>query len=106
MAKINFKTYLEGIKNDIKIAVDDIFAVLEKISDDVELLKVKASKPDKHAAALLLDYLDWEEGKSKKNLEKICGEEIAEYMRWVDYYCEKEGTTREQALDAVIKGEI
>jgi len=55
---------------------------------------------------LLLDYLGWEEGKSKQNLEKLCGEEIKEYLSWLDYYCKKEGTTPEHALQAVIDGEV
>ena len=89
MTKIDSKTYLEGIKNDIKIAVNDVFAILEKIDSDVEHLKVKTSKPDKHAAKLLLQYLGWEEGKSKQNLEKLCKKEIEQYLRWLDYYCKK-----------------
>lgn len=106
MSENNFKTLLNGTRNDLKIAVDDLFNIIEIMHEDIELLKVKTSKPDKHAAALLLDYLGWEDGKPKQNLEKLCGEEITEYMKWLEYYCKKEGTTREQALKAVIDGEI
>ncbi len=106
MQENKLKTLLNGIRNDLKIAVDDLFNAIEIVYEDVEHLKVKTSRPDKHAAALLLDYLSWEEGKSKQNLEKICGEEIKEYMKWLDYYCEKEGTTKEQALKDIINGEI
>jgi len=104
MNEIDFKTYIEGIKNDVKIAVDDIFAVLEKLGSDVEHLKVKTFKPDKLAASLLLDYLGWEESQSKQNLEKICGEEIRQYLKWLEYYCQKEGMTKEQALREIIEG--
>lgn len=90
----------------MKIAIDDAFCVLENITDDVELLKVITSKPDKQAAALLLDYLGWEEGQSKQNLEKLCAKEIKEYMSWLEYYCRKSGTTMEQALKEIINGEI
>lgn len=106
MKKLSFKDFAESVKNDVKIAVDDVFAILEKMSDDVELLKVKTAKPDKHSATLLLDYLGWEEGKPKANLEKICGEELEMYMKWLDYYCKKDGTIREQVLKEIINGEI
>ncbi|OGI04547.1 MAG: hypothetical protein A2Y25_10090 [Candidatus Melainabacteria bacterium GWF2_37_15] len=91
MTEKNFKTFLSGVRNDLKIAVDDLFNAIEIVYEDVEHLKVKMSKPDKLAASLLLDYLGWEEGQSKQNLEKICGEEIRQYMKWLEYYCQKEG---------------
>ncbi len=106
MSENKVNTLLKGTRNDFKIAIDDLFNVIEIMHDDVELLKVKTSKPDKHAAALLLDYLGWEDGTPKQNLEKLCGEEIADYMKWLEYYCKKEGTTREQALKAIIDGEF
>lgn len=100
----NLKTLLSGARNDLKIVVDDLFNAIEIISEDVELLKVKTSKPDKHEAALLLDYLCWDESKPKQNLEKLCGEEIEEYLKWLEYYCKKYGTTKEQALKEIIEG--
>ncbi len=104
MTEINFNTYIEGVKNDVKIAVDDVFAVLEKIGTDVESIKVKTSKPDKLAASLLLDYLGWDKGKSRQNLEKLCGKEIEQYLKWLEYHCKKEGLTHEQALREIIEG--
>lgn len=106
MSENNFKTLLNGTRNDLKIIIDDFFNVIDIMHEDIEMIKVKISKPDKHSAALLLDYLGWEEGKSKQNLEKLCGEEIKEYLSWLDYYCKKEGTIREQLLKAVINEEI
>lgn len=106
MNEINYKDCIRGIKNDFKIAIDDAFCVLETITDDLEHLKVITSKPDKNVATLLLDYLGWEEGNSKQNLEKLCEEEIKQYFRWLEYYCEKHGTTKEQALNEIINGEI
>ena len=76
------------------------------MGDDIELLEVKTSKSDKQSAVLLLDYLDWEEGNPKTNLEKLCGEEIEMYMKWLDYYCNKNGVTREQTLKEIINGEM
>ena len=106
MSENNFKTLLNGTRNDFKIAVDDLFNTIEIIYEDIEHLKVKTSKPDKHAAELLLDYLGWKDGKSKQNLEKLCGEEIQQYLKWLEYYCEKHGTTKEQALNEIINGKI
>lgn len=42
---IDFKTYLQGIKNDMQIAIDDVFAAIENIGVDVE--KLKMSRLDK-----------------------------------------------------------
>jgi len=106
MTKIDSKTMLQGISNDFKILIDDIIGIIVDIKEDVELLKVKTSKPDKHAAALLLDYLSWTDSEPKKNLEKLCGEEIKQYMKWLDAYCEENRTTQEQALKEIINGEI
>ena len=41
MTEIDFKTYLEGIKNDLKITIDDIFAVIEKLFDEIQEIKNK-----------------------------------------------------------------
>jgi len=106
MEKLDSKTLLVGMGNDFKILIDDVIGTILTLHEDMELLKVKTSKPDKHAAALLLDYLGWEEDEPKKNLEKLCGEEIRQCMKWLDFYCEKEGTTKEQALKSIIDGEI
>jgi len=106
MAEINCTTMIQGIGNDFKILIDDVIGVILTLHEDMELLKVKTSKPDKLVAALLLDYLSWEDGKSKQNLEKLCGEEIKQCMKWLDNYCEENGTTKEQTLQEIIKGEV
>ena len=103
MQENNFKTLLNGARNDLKIAVDDLFNAIEIIHEDVEHLKVKTSRPDKLAASLLLDYLGWEEGNPKNNLERICGKEIQQYLKWFEYHCKKEGITKEQALREIIE---
>jgi len=38
-------------------------------------------------------------------MEALCGKEIEQYMKWLDYYCEKHGTTKEQALKEIINGD-
>ena len=106
MTKIDSKTMLQGMGNDFKILIDDLIGTIITLQEDVEMLKIKNSKPDKHAATLLLDYLGWADDKSKKNLEKLCGEEIQQCMKWLEYYCEKHGITKEQALKEIINGEI
>jgi hypothetical protein len=62
MSEMNFKTLLNGARNDFKIAVDDLFNSIEIIHDDVEKLKLENLKPNKDAASLMLDYLGWEDG--------------------------------------------
>lgn len=39
MTEIDFQTMLNGIKNDLKISIDDLFNVIEIIRNDVEKLK-------------------------------------------------------------------
>jgi len=103
MTEKNLKTLLNGARNDLKIAVDDLFNVIEIIQEDVDQLKIKTSKPDKHEATLLLDYLGWNQSKPRQNLEKLCGEEIQQYLKWLEYYCKKYGMTQEQALREIIE---
>jgi len=104
MNKIDSKAVIQGIGNDLKILIDDVIGVIISLHEDMELLKIKTSKPDKHSAQLLLDYLSWEDGESKQNLKKLCGQEIEQCMKWLKYYCNKQGTTQEQALKEIIDG--
>jgi len=106
MTKIDSSTYITGIGNDLKIAIDDVINIILSIHDDTEKLKVKTSKPTKATAKALLEYIAMEDCKPKKNLEKLCGEEIEQYFKWLDSYCEENGTTQEQALKEIINGEI
>ena len=46
MTKINYQECIRGIKNDIKMAIDDAFCVLENIADDVDRLKAKSNKDE------------------------------------------------------------
>lgn len=41
MNEIDFKDYIEGVKNDVKIAIDDLFAILEKLFDEIQEIKNK-----------------------------------------------------------------
>ena len=46
MTKPDFKTFLNGIRNDFKIVVDDLFNAIEIIRDDVEKLKSQTNKQE------------------------------------------------------------
>ena len=41
MKQLSFREYIEGVKNDVKIAVDDIFAIIEKLYDEIQEIKNK-----------------------------------------------------------------
>ena len=58
-----------GIRNDLKISIDDIFDVIFLILEDIKKLKLAAFKPEGKTAAALLEYLSWEDGKNKSNFE-------------------------------------
>ena len=106
MTEIDSKTMINGIGNDLKIAVDDLIGAIIKLQDDVKELKFKTAKPDKTTSMALLEYLAMEEGEAKKNLEILCGEEIKQHFKWLEKYCEENHCTQEQALKEIINGEI
>ena len=56
MNKIDSRTMIQGIGNDFKILIDDVIGVIVSLHEDIELIKVKTSKPDKHSAQLLLIF--------------------------------------------------
>ena len=43
MAEIDLKTYVNGVRNDLKTSIDDLIAVIIDIQEDVE--KLKEQKP-------------------------------------------------------------
>lgn len=45
MTKIDSKTMIQGIGNDFKILIDDVIGIILMLHEDVELLKIKTSKP-------------------------------------------------------------
>lgn len=47
LQEIDFRTFIKAIGNDFKIAIDDLFNVLETVVDDVEKLKLETSKSNK-----------------------------------------------------------
>ena len=103
---MDFKTFIDGVDNDLKIAIDDVIGVIENIHDDVEKLKVKTSKPDKATAQALLEYIAMDEGKAKTNMEILCGKEIQQYFKWIAEYCKENACSQEQVLNLIIEGKI
>lgn len=106
MINIDSRTMLQGIGNDFKIAIDDIISIILNIHEDIEKLKVKTSKPNKATAKALLEYIAMEDCKAKENMEVLCGKEIEQYLKWIESYCEENGSAQEQALKEIINGEI
>jgi len=106
MTKIDSTAYISGVGNDLKIAIDDIIGIIITIHDDIEKLKVKTSKPSIATAKALLEYVAMEDCKAKENTEALCGKEIEQYFKWLESYCEENGTTQEQALKEIINEEI
>jgi len=80
MSEMDFQTFINGVGNDLKIAIDDVIGVISSIQEDVKKLKIKTSKPDKKIAQALLEYLAMEESKAKINMENLCGNEIEQYI--------------------------
>jgi len=106
MTGIDFKTSVIGVGNDLKIAIDDVISIIITIHDDIEKLKVKTSKPNRATAKALLEYILMEDCKAKENKEALCSKEIEQYFKWLEAYCEENGTTQEQTLKEIINGEI
>ena len=106
MTKIDSTAYISGVGNDLKIAIDDIISIIIAIHYDIEKLKVKISKPNKATAKALLEYIAMEDCKVKENMEALCGKEIEQYFKWLESYCEENGTTQEQALKEIINREV
>jgi len=104
MTGIDFKTFVNGVGNDLKISIDDVIGSIITIQEDVEKLKVKTSKPGKSVAKALLEYIAMEDSKAKENLEALCGKEIKQYFKWLDNYCKENLCTQEQALNEIIEG--
>jgi len=106
MSEIDSKTFINGVGNDLKIAIDDFVGIVVGIKEDVEKLKIKTSKPNKDTAKALLEYIGMEEGRAKKNMEILCGDEIKEYLKWINAYCEEYCCSQEEALNLIIEGKI
>ena len=65
MQEIDFRMFVNAIGNDFKIAIDDLFNVIETLVDDVEKLKLENAKPNKDTARALLEYIAMEDGRAK-----------------------------------------
>jgi len=106
MQKLEFKTFINGAGNDLKLAIDDVIGAISLIHEDMEKLKIKTSKPDSIIAQALLEYIGMEDGREKENLKILCGNEIQQYLEWVDDYCKEYLCSQEDALNLIIEGKI
>ena len=104
MQKIDFRMFVNAIGNDFKIAIDDLFNVIETLVDDVEKLKLEAFKPNKDTARTLLEYLKCKDKKSKKNFEKVFEDRLPKHLAWLEYHCKEHSCTEEEALNSIIEG--
>ncbi|EKE03962.1 MAG: hypothetical protein ACD_20C00124G0014 [uncultured bacterium] len=43
MQQVDFETFINGVGNDLKIAIDDLIATIITIKEDIEELKGKSS---------------------------------------------------------------
>jgi len=102
MTGIDSKTFINGVGNDLKTSIDDLIGIILGIHDDVEKLKFNSSKPNKAKAKAILEYLAMEDGKSKQNLEALCGVEIKQYLKWINSYCNENDCSQEEALNEII----
>ncbi|KKP40329.1 MAG: hypothetical protein UR30_C0005G0110 [Candidatus Peregrinibacteria bacterium GW2011_GWC2_33_13] len=99
---MDFKTFINGVGNDLKTSIDDVIGAIITIQEDVASLKTKTSKPDKDTAKALLEYIGMDEGKTKQNLEALCGKELQKHLKWLSDYCFKYNCTQEEALQRII----
>lgn len=106
LEEVDFNDSVNSIGNDFKTAVDDLIAVILTVKEDVEILKLKTSKPDKPTARALLEYLKMDTCKAKENMELFLGKELQLYFKWLDSYCDENSCTQEQALNFIINGQI
>ena len=98
--------FVNAIGNDFKIAIDDLFNVIETIVDDVEKLKLETFKPNKDTAKALLEYLKCKDKKSKKNFAKVFEDRLPQYLAWLEYHCKEHSCTQEEALNEIIEGKF
>jgi hypothetical protein len=77
---MDFKTFINGVGNDLKIAIDDVIGSIITIQEDVDILKMKTTKPDKATALALLEYIAMEDGRAKQNMKILCGKEIQQHL--------------------------
>jgi len=93
--------YLDAMRNDIKIAVDEIFDELGFMLYDLKRLKLITFKPDKTAAQDLLEYLNQNDQLPQKNSEKIV-KNLDIYLSWLELYCQENNCSKDNALKNII----
>lgn len=103
MNKQNYKEAICELEKDLKNCVEKFTEILYDTSVSVEKLKIQLAKPTSEKAALILDYMSWEEGQPKRNFEACFEEELSLTFAWLDEYIEQHGGTRESVLRGIIE---
>ena len=94
----------EVLKNNLKKSIDEVFSVIDKLSEDQVTLKLKAYQPSALEAKVFLDYFFWEDGSAKQNFEAFYSKELRILNEWLEIFCLWNNCTREEALSRVIDG--
>lgn len=93
-------------KNNLKQSIDEVFTIIEKLSEDNQTLKFKAYQPSPVEAKIFLDYFSWEDGNAKQNFEALYKKELQILEEWLHLYCGEQNCTKEEALERIIDGAI
>lgn len=102
----DFTSFLETNCNFMRIAINGFEEILKHIYYDVEKLKGVPIMPDKKTALALLGYLQLNDPQTEDIIKILCGIELQRYLDWVDDYCKKYKSTREQVLKRILEGEL
>lgn len=97
---------IKTAKTNLTQSIDEVFGIIEKISEDQQTLKFKAYRPSAIEAKIYLDYFSWEEGNARQNFETIYHKELQVLNEWLQIYCTDNDCTKEEALSRIIDGTI
>lgn len=96
----------EAVKNNLKRSIDEVFGIIDKLSEDQITLKLKAYQPSALEAKVFLDYFSWADGSAKQNFEAFYFKELQILEEWLGIFCLLNECTRDEALSRVIDGVI
>lgn len=106
LQQLDFKTFVNGLGNDLKNSIDDLVDTIFTIHEDVEQLKLSILKPDRDTAKALLEYIAMEECEVKSNIGILCKNDLQKYFKWLDSYSREHSCPQEQVLNLIIEGKI
>ncbi len=97
---------IETVKNNLKQSLEEVFGIIQNLSEDQQTLKLKAYQPSEIEAKVFLDYFSWEDGISKQNFEALYKKELQILQEWLQIFCGEQNCSREEALERIIDGAI